>query len=94
MADIRHRVLDDKVWPELFLPFEQSPSPWITVLVRGTGDPSGLAVPVRRVAQTIDSSQPLFDVELLEHRISESLAKRRERATVFGGVVALTRSLR
>jgi len=89
VADIRHRALDDKVSPALFLPFEQSPSPWITVLVRGAGDPSGLASSVRRVAQTVDPSQPLFDVELLEHRISESLAKRRERATVLGAVAAL-----
>jgi putative ABC transport system permease protein len=89
VADIRHRALDDQVWPELFFPFEQSPSPWITVLVRGTGDPSELAAPVRRVAQTIDPSQPLFDVDLLEQRISASLSKRRERATVLGAVAGL-----
>lgn len=89
VADIRHRSLDDKVWPELFFPFEQSPSPWITVLVRGVGDPSGLAAPVRRVAQAIDSSQPLFDVGLLEDRVSKSLAERRERATVLGAFAIL-----
>src|SRR5271168_338395 len=50
VADIRHQALDDKVWPELFLPFEQVPSPWITVLVRGDGDPSILTTPIRRVA--------------------------------------------
>lgn len=89
VADIRHRALDDKAWPELFLPFEQSPSPWITVLVRGAGDPSALAAPMRRVAQAIDPGQPLFDVELLERRVSESLAARRERATVLGAFAAL-----
>jgi predicted permease len=89
VADIRHRALDDKVWPELFFPFEQSPSPWITVLVRGAGDPSALAAPIRRVAQAIDPGQPLFDVELLERRVSESLAERRERATVLGSFAAL-----
>jgi putative ABC transport system permease protein len=89
VADIRHRALDDKVWPALFLPFEQSPSPWITVLVRGTDDPSGLAAPIRRVAHSLDASQPLFDVELLEHRVSESLAERRERSAVLGAFATL-----
>ena len=89
VADIRHRALDDKVWPELFLPFEQSPSPWITLLVRGAGEPAALAAPIRRVAQAIDPSQPLFDVGLLERRVSESLAGRRERATILGAFAAL-----
>jgi putative ABC transport system permease protein len=89
VADMKHRSLDDKAWPELFTPFDRSPSPWITVLVRGTGDPSALAAPIRRVAQTIDPSQPLFDVGLLEHKISKSLAERRERASVLGVFAAL-----
>jgi putative ABC transport system permease protein len=89
VADIRHRTLDDKPWREMFLPFEQSPSSWITIFVRGTGDPSTPAAPIRRVAQSIDASQPLFDVDLLEHRVSESLAERRGRATVLGAFAAL-----
>jgi putative ABC transport system permease protein len=84
VADIRHRALDDKVWPELFLPFGQAPSPWITAFVRGAGDPLALAGAIRGVAASIDASQPLFDVDLLEHRVAGSLSERRERATVFG----------
>jgi putative ABC transport system permease protein len=89
VADVRPRSLDDKVWPETFLPFAQSPSPWITLLVRGTADPSALASPIRAVARSVDASQPLFDVQLLEHRVAETLAERRERATVLGAFAAL-----
>lgn len=89
VADIRHRSLDDKAWPELFVPFEQSPSPWITVLVRGDGDLSALAAPMQGVARSIDASQPLFDVETLEDRVSKSLADRRERAMVLGTFAVL-----
>jgi putative ABC transport system permease protein len=89
VADTRHRALDDKVWPEMFLPFAQSPSPWITVLVRGAADPSGLASPVRGVARSIDASQPLFDVELLERRVAGTLAERRERAAMLGAFAVL-----
>ena len=48
-----------------------------------------MAAPVRRVAQAIDASQPLFDVELLEHRVAESLAERRKRATILGAFAGL-----
>jgi putative ABC transport system permease protein len=54
------------------------------VFVRGAGDPSALAGPIRGVAESIDASQPLFDVDLLEHRVAGSLSERRERATVLG----------
>ena len=84
VADVRHRALDDQVWPELFLPFEQSPSPWITVIVRGAKNPSPLADSIRGVARSIDAAQPLFDVELLEERVNQSLATRRERASILG----------
>ena len=89
VADMRHRSLDDAVWPELFVPFEQAPSPWITVLVRGAGDPTALAAPIRGVAQGIDPGQPLFDIELLADRVGKSLAERRERAGVLGAFAAL-----
>jgi len=89
VADIRHRALDEKVWPELFLPYQQSPSPWVTVLVRGSGDPYALAPAIRRMAVSVDPSQPLFDVGPLEQRVAESLAERRERATILGTFAAL-----
>jgi len=57
--------------------------------VRGTGDSSALASPIRNVAKSIDASQPLFDIDMLEHRVSESLAERRDRATVLGTFAAL-----
>jgi putative ABC transport system permease protein len=61
----------------------------VTALISGTGDPSALADPIRRVVQAIDPTQPVFDVELLEHKVSLSLAERRERAAVLGAFAAL-----
>jgi putative ABC transport system permease protein len=89
VADVHHRALDEKVWPETFLPFAKTPSPWITVLVRADGDPSALATPIRGVARSIDAGQPLFDVDLLEHRVAKSMAERRDRATVLAAFAGL-----
>ncbi len=41
------------------------------------------------MVQGIDAGQPVFDLELLEHRVAESLAVRRERALVLGAFAAL-----
>jgi putative ABC transport system permease protein len=53
------------------------------------GRPSALAGPIRGVAQSIDASQPLFDVDLLELRVAGTLTERRERAAVLAAFALL-----
>jgi putative ABC transport system permease protein len=89
VADIRHRALDDKVWPELFRPYAQVPSPWMSVVLRSISDPSNLARSVVNTVQSIDRTQPLFNVESMAQRVSDSTAQRRFRAWLFGGFAFL-----
>lgn len=84
VADIRHRALDDKVWPELFQPYTQAPSPWMSVVVRSFANPSNIAPSLIAAVQSIDRTQPAFDVESMEQRVSGSTAQRRFRAWLFG----------
>jgi putative ABC transport system permease protein len=84
VADIRHRSLDEKIWPEVFYPYEQAPTPWMSPLIRGRGDPSALAPAIRQAVQAIDRNQPVFGLELLDQRLSNSVAQRRERAGLLG----------
>lgn len=92
VADFRHRALDDVIWAELFQPYEQAPSPWMTLVVRSAAPPSVLAPAIRKAVQSIDRNQPVFGVESLEDRLSNSLAERRQRALllgIFAGVALL-----
>lgn len=89
VADIRHRALDDKVWPELFRPYAQAPRPWLSLVVRSFSNPSNLATSVVGAVQSIDRMQPVFDVESMEQRVSDSTAQRRFRAWLFGGFAFL-----
>jgi putative ABC transport system permease protein len=89
VADIRHRALDDKVWPELFRPYAQAPSPWLSLVVRSFSNPSNLVTSVGGAVQSIDRMQPVFDVESMEQRVSDSTAQRRFRAWLFGGFAFL-----
>jgi putative ABC transport system permease protein len=84
VADMRNRALDQNVYAELFQPYAQAPSHWMTFVIRGHADPSALAPSFRAAIQSVDSSQPLFNMELLKERLSNSLAQRRQRAILLG----------
>ena len=89
VGDIRHRALDDRVWPEIFFPYAQYPSAWMSIVLRTSGDPSALAPSVQRIVHAIDRSQPVFDVTSLETRFSASVAERRRRALLLGAFAAI-----
>ncbi len=89
VGDMRHRALDDKVWPELFQPYTQAPSAWMSVLIRTSVDPSGVAPVMRTAIRAVDPSQPVFDLQSMETRVSHSLSQRRERAFLIAAIAAL-----
>jgi putative ABC transport system permease protein len=84
VADIRHRALDDKIWPELFQPYHQAPSGWMSFVIKASTNPSGLIARIRKTVAGIDRNQPLFDIESLEQRLSHTVAQRRQRAILLG----------
>ena len=89
VADIRHRGLDDKIWPELYQPYVQAPAPWMTFVIKASANSSGLIPAVRKVIAGIDRNQPLFDIEWMERRLSDSVAQRRQRAALLGSFALL-----
>jgi len=84
VADIRHRSLDSRIWAELFRPYTQVPSFWMSIVIRTSGDPLALAPALRKAVQSIDRNQPVFNVESLDQRMSSSLGERRQRAYLLG----------
>ncbi len=89
VGNIRHRALDTKIWPELFQPYQQAPSNWMSLVIRTSNPASDLGPQLQKAVQSIDSAQPVFDIGSLEQRVSVSVAQRRERAYVLGGFAVL-----
>jgi putative ABC transport system permease protein len=89
VGNIRHRALDSKIWPELFQPYQQAPSTWMSLVIRTSQPASDLGPQIQKAVQSIDPAQPVFDIASLEERISVSVAQRRERAYVLGGFAVL-----
>jgi putative ABC transport system permease protein len=85
VGDVLHERLNDDAYPQIYLPFDQSPERSMVLVARTSGDPLALVPAVRRTIAGIDSDLPLADVSTLEERKAVSLARPRVNATVLGG---------
>jgi putative ABC transport system permease protein len=65
-GDITHDVFDRTPRPTIYLPFEQSPRPWMDIGVRAAGDPLRLAPAVTASIRSVDPEQPVTDVATIE----------------------------
>jgi putative ABC transport system permease protein len=84
ISDVKNLDLDKDCWPEMYWPYLQRPSPFMTLVIRSDSDPIGLAAAVRNQVLAVDKDQPVFDIQTTEQRLSESVAPRRFRMLLLG----------
>ena len=77
VGDIRHDGMDADPVPHLYLSLWQRAGKVLALEVRGAGDLSGLAEPLRREIQAIDPNLPVFGVATFDRLIETSLAPHR-----------------
>jgi predicted permease len=73
--------------PESFVPFAQSPSRSVTIILSTTGDPLPLIAGLREAVRSLDPDQPISQVDSLSQLISDEEAPFRiftEFSTFFG----------
>ena len=85
VGDVLHERLDDDAYPQIYVPFEQSPMRSMVLTVRTSSDPLALVPAIRRELAALDPDLPLADVSTLDDRRTVSLARPRVNATVLGG---------
>jgi putative ABC transport system permease protein len=85
VGDVLHERLNDEAYPQIYIPFEQSPMRSMVLAARTSGDPMTTVPAVRRAITGLDPDLPLADVSTLEDRKAVSLARPRVNATVLGG---------
>jgi len=90
-ADVRNAGPANEEFPEIDVPFSQSPWPEARVAVRTAGEPTGMQQSLASVVQSLDPDLPIADVKTMEQIVSESLVADRFNTVLFGGfaVVAL-----
>ena len=91
VKDTKPRSLDSESVPELYMPYDQQPEPYMSLMIRTTGKPEGVASAVRGEVESLDKNQPVYSIRTLSSVMSESVATPRFRAFLLAvfAVVAL-----
>ncbi|HTU45549.1 MAG TPA: ABC transporter permease [Terracidiphilus sp.] len=76
VEDVRHDGLEQEVQPEIYVAMAQMTVTDIHIIVRGV-DSASFAEPMRQALLTVDSQQPLFDVESLDEKVADAVSQRR-----------------
>jgi putative ABC transport system permease protein len=89
VGDVKTSGLDVDASAMMYLPFKQSPRPFISFVVRTASNPESLIQPVSKAIYSIDKEQALTDVQTMEQVLLKSLSGRRFNMTLllaFAGV--------
>ncbi|HEX8144511.1 MAG TPA: ABC transporter permease [Pyrinomonadaceae bacterium] len=89
VGDVRHYALDIAPAPQLYLPYTQSPSQQMTLVVRSTNNPESQIAAVRNAVWAVDRDQPVYNIKTMEGVVSESVAQRRFTMLLLGIFSAL-----
>ncbi len=91
-GDIRHRQLNTPPNPCLFMPNDQQPFPFTSLVVRTSGDPVALTAAIRRQIREVDADQGVAKVETLAQLVADSVARPRVESfvlTAFGSIAMI-----
>lgn len=87
--DVHNGGVRGQGFPEIDVPFWQSPWPGAAMAVRTAGDPSSVAKSIAAVVQSVDSDLPLDQVKTMDQLVDESLAGDRFNTILFGSFAGL-----
>jgi putative ABC transport system permease protein len=86
---VRNGGPKDDGFPEIDVPFWQSPWPGGAMAVRTVGDPTSVHQSLAAAVRSIDPDLPLADVKTMDQLIYESLSGDRFSTTLFGTFAAV-----
>lgn len=92
VGDVKARGLDSDSSTMMYLPFKQSPRPFLSFVVRTASNPESLIQPVSKAIYSIDNEQALTDVQTMEQVLTQSLSGQRFNMTLllaFAGVALM-----
>src|SRR5262249_39219429 len=84
IADERTGALDSDVRPGVYVSMEQSPTYFVSAVVRARVEPESLQRAVSAAVHQLDRTQPVIEVRTLEQIKSESAAGNRLRTMLLG----------
>ena len=89
VGDVKTTGLDVDSAAMMYLPYKQSPLPFMSFVVRTASNPESLVQPVSKAIYSIDKEQALTNVQTMDQVLTKSLSGRRFNMTlllIFAGV--------
>jgi putative ABC transport system permease protein len=85
---VRQSTLDRDVEPHLYVPQAQTPSPELTLVIRGGRDATALGPEVRAILRDLDPELPLSNLRPLRDLVADAARPRRLNAQLLGAFAA------
>jgi len=91
VGDLKQYGLNIRAWPETFLPFEQMPVGFMTLVVRTSANPANLTHSVGDAVRSVDKEQSIVTAAPMTHYIEVSVEPQRFSAYLLSllGLLAL-----
>ncbi len=91
VGDVRHDGLQSPTSDQIYIPFDQIPSPFLGLVIRTAGDPLELVPALRSATHEIDPIQPLGNINTATQLVEDSLSLPRFNQLLLGlfGIAAL-----
>ena len=77
VGNVRHKALETEATPEVYFPYQQFPSNFMSLVVRTDSDPASMVPAIRRQVLSVDNDQPVSDVMTMEQRLAKAVASSR-----------------
>lgn len=84
VGDVKHNGLDARSGPEMYTPFLQAPSPWMSLVVRSKVDPGSLSRAIAGRVHEVDAMVPVPEGRTMQEWLSRSVAPRRFNSVLLG----------
>jgi putative ABC transport system permease protein len=93
IADVLHNGLDSAPRPEMFVHYQQSPTPQMTFVVKTAGDPSAMLSAVKGAIREVNRNQTFSKTATMEQLVGDSLLRQRFNLLLLGSFAVLALGL-
>lgn len=84
VGSVRHSSLAREPDAEMYVSYAQAAIPKVNLAVRAVTDPTMLTSAIRNEVRALDKDLPIYNVETMQQRVSESAAQPRFRTLLLG----------
>ncbi|MBA3914335.1 MAG: ABC transporter permease [Acidobacteriales bacterium] len=88
-ANVKQQGVDQEVYPEIDLPYTQSPSPGMTFALRTQLEPQELVAAARNTIHNIDSTAPMYQIQTMDEILGDNQAPRRFQTALLASFAGL-----